>query len=50
MYDEAKAQRNVNFINSLKHTKGQWRGVAEQIGFTICLRPLGENVSETNLL
>ncbi|MBP3887583.1 MAG: terminase large subunit [Cellulosilyticum sp.] len=27
MYDEAKAQRAVNFINCLKHTKGQWRGV-----------------------
>lgn len=27
MYDEAKAQHAVNFINCLKHTKGQWRGV-----------------------
>lgn len=27
MYDEAKAKRAVNFINCLKHTKGQWRGV-----------------------
>ena len=27
MFDEAKAQRAVNFINCLKHTKGQWRGV-----------------------
>ncbi len=27
MYDEAKALRAVNFINCLKHTKGQWRGV-----------------------
>ncbi|KZL93963.1 terminase large subunit [Clostridium magnum] len=27
MYDEAKAQRAVSFINCLKHTKGQWRGV-----------------------
>ena len=27
MYDEAKAQHAVNFINYLKHTKGQWRGV-----------------------
>lgn len=27
MYDEAKAQRAVNFINCLKHTKGLWRGV-----------------------
>ena len=26
MYDEARAQRTVNFINCLKHTKGQWRG------------------------
>ncbi len=26
MYDEAKALRAVNFINCLKHTKGQWRG------------------------
>lgn len=26
MYDEAKAQHSVNFINCLKHTKGQWRG------------------------
>ena len=27
MFNEAKAQRAVNFINCLKHTKGQWRGV-----------------------
>ncbi len=27
MYDEKKAQHAVNFINCLKHTKGQWRGV-----------------------
>lgn len=27
MYDESKAQRTVQFINCLKHTKGQWRGV-----------------------
>lgn len=27
MYDEAKAQRVVNFIRNLKHTKGTWRGV-----------------------
>lgn len=27
MYDEAKARHAVNFINCLKHTKGQWRGV-----------------------
>lgn len=27
MFDEAKAQHAVNFINCLKHTKGQWRGV-----------------------
>lgn len=27
MYDEEKAQHAVNFINCLKHTKGQWRGV-----------------------
>ena len=27
MYDERKAQHAVNFINCLKHTKGQWRGV-----------------------
>jgi phage terminase large subunit-like protein len=27
MYDEAKAQRAASFINCLKHTKGQWRGV-----------------------
>ena len=27
MYDETKAQHAVNFINCLKHTKGQWRGV-----------------------
>lgn len=27
MFDEAKAQHAVNFINCLKHTKGRWRGV-----------------------
>lgn len=27
LYDEAKAQHAVDFINCLKHTKGQWRGV-----------------------
>ena len=27
MYDENKARRVVQFINCLKHTKGQWRGV-----------------------
>ncbi|PYG84799.1 phage terminase large subunit-like protein [Ruminiclostridium sufflavum DSM 19573] len=27
MYDEEKAQRAINFINCLKHTKGQWKGV-----------------------
>lgn len=27
MFDEAKAQRTLRFINNLKHTKGQWRGV-----------------------
>ena len=27
MYDKAKANHAVNFINCLKHTKGQWRGV-----------------------
>lgn len=27
MYDEKKAQRALQFINCLKHTKGQWRGV-----------------------
>jgi phage terminase large subunit-like protein len=27
MFDEAKAQRAIRFINCLKHTKGQWRGV-----------------------
>ncbi|WP_366923865.1 terminase large subunit [Metallumcola ferriviriculae] len=27
MHDERKAQHAVNFINCLKHTKGQWRGV-----------------------
>ena len=27
MYDEEKAQRVVNFIRNLKHTKGIWRGV-----------------------
>ena len=27
MFDKAKADHAVNFINCLKHTKGQWRGV-----------------------
>jgi len=27
VYDREKAQHAVNFINCLKHTKGQWRGV-----------------------
>lgn len=27
MYDEAKAKRAVSFFNSLKHTKGKWKGV-----------------------
>ena len=27
MYDAAKAQHAVNFINCLRHTKGQWHGV-----------------------
>ncbi|GLC31129.1 hypothetical protein bsdE14_25390 [Clostridium omnivorum] len=27
MYDDAKAQRVVNFINCLKNLKGQWRCV-----------------------
>ena len=27
MYDQTKADHAVNFINCLKHTKGQWRGV-----------------------
>lgn len=27
MFDEAKAQRTLKFINNLKHTKGRWRGV-----------------------
>lgn len=27
MFDEMKAQRAVNFINNLKHTKGVWHGV-----------------------
>lgn len=26
MFDEAKAQRTLQFINCLKHTKGKWRG------------------------
>ncbi len=25
MFDEAKADHAVNFINCLKHTKGRWR-------------------------
>lgn len=27
MFDEAKAEHAVDFINCLKHTKGRWRGV-----------------------
>jgi len=27
VYDQTKADHAVNFINCLKHTKGQWRGV-----------------------
>ena len=27
MFDKAKADHAVNFINCLKHTKGRWRGV-----------------------
>lgn len=27
MYDEMKAKLAISFINSLKHTKGKWRGV-----------------------
>ena len=27
IFDERKAKHAVNFINNLKHTKGQWRGV-----------------------
>jgi len=27
VYDQKKAQRALQFINCLKHTKGQWRGV-----------------------
>ncbi|MEG2198099.1 MAG: terminase TerL endonuclease subunit [Cellulosilyticaceae bacterium] len=27
MYDEDKAKHAIDFINCLKHTKGQWRGV-----------------------
>ena len=27
MFDEIKAKHAVSFINCLKHTKGQWRGV-----------------------
>ena len=26
MFDEEKAKRTIDFINCLKHTKGQWRG------------------------
>ena len=26
MFDEAKAQRTIKFINNLKHTKGEWHG------------------------
>lgn len=26
MYDENKAKRVINFISSLKHTKGKWHG------------------------
>lgn len=28
MFDEEKANHAINFINCLKHTKGQWRGTA----------------------
>lgn len=31
MYDEAKAQHAVDFINCLKHTKGRWRGVSFEL-------------------
>ena len=27
IFDERKAKHAINFINNLKHTKGQWRGV-----------------------
>lgn len=27
MFDKAKADHAVDFINCLKHTKGRWRGV-----------------------
>lgn len=27
IFDESKAKHAINFINNLKHTKGQWRGV-----------------------
>ena len=27
MFDEQKALRAIKFINCLKHTKGQWRGI-----------------------
>jgi hypothetical protein len=27
MFDPAKAERAVTFINNLKHTKGVWHGV-----------------------
>ena len=33
MYDEAKAKRAVNFFNSLKHTKGKWKGVPFDYGW-----------------
>lgn len=31
MFDEAKAEHAVNFINCLKHTKGRWRGVSFEL-------------------
>ncbi|NFK79417.1 terminase large subunit [Clostridium botulinum] len=31
MYDEAKSQHAVDFINCLKHTKGRWRGVSFEL-------------------
>ena len=31
MFDEAKAQRAVEFIRCLKHTKGRWRGQAFEL-------------------
>jgi dynactin complex subunit len=31
MYDEAKAQHAVDFIQNLKHTKGIWYGVSFEL-------------------